>query len=52
MFKISNANSSVDENNRDGSVIFVGNRKNTVERVRSKRESSANDSEVAVAGEK
>lgn len=27
-------------------MIFVGNRKNTVERVRSKRDSSANESEV------
>ena len=33
-------NSSVEEN-RDGSIIFVGNRKNTVERVRAKRESTS-----------
>ena len=33
-------NSSVEET-RDGSIIFVGNRKNTVERVRAKRESTS-----------
>ena len=45
VLKLGNANTSVEET-RDGSVIFVGNRKNTVERVRSKRDSSANESEA------
>ena len=39
--KINNLiNDSTVEERRDGSIIFVGNRKNTVERVKAKRDSS------------
>ena len=40
VIKFNNHNSSVEEG-RDGSIIFVGNRKSTVERVKAKRDSSA-----------
>lgn len=40
VYKFSNHNNSVEEG-RDGSIIFVGNRKNTVERIKAKRDSSA-----------